>query len=538
MELVRQKNVATIIVFPIVDADGDLVTGAAGLDSEIDSWADGTAPDGFADCTNEATEIGTTGQYYLSLSQSEMNADYIIIQVKTSTSGAKTQTILIRTMVGDPLNAATTDDGGAINVASGVVEANAVQVSGDATAADNLEAYCDGTTPQPVNTTQIAGSAVATGSAQLGVNVVNWKGSAAPNMTGDAYARLGAPAGASVSADVAAVKSDTAAVLLDTGTDGVVVAAASKTGYALATTPPTATQIRQEIDSNSTQLAAIVADTNELQLEFVNGGRLDLLIDSILADTDEIQQELANGGRLDLLIDAILEDTGTTIPATLSTIAGYIDTEVAAILAAVDTEIASIISTLGAAGAGLTAIPWNAAWDAEVQSECMDAINAYDPPTNAEMVARTLAAADYATAAALATVDGIVDEILTDTGTTLPGTLTTISTDIAAIKAETASIVADTNELQMEWVDGGRLDLILDAIQGDLEGAFTDATSLTANSLRDRMRTLMWIERNKMEITDANGNMVIYKDDGTTSAFTVSAALTDDSTTTTRKRIE
>lgn len=36
--------------------------------------------------------------------------------------------------------------------------------------------------------------------------------------TGDAYARLGAPAGASVSADVAAIKVDTAAILVDTGT--------------------------------------------------------------------------------------------------------------------------------------------------------------------------------------------------------------------------------------------------------------------------------------------------------------------------------
>lgn len=36
--------------------------------------------------------------------------------------------------------------------------------------------------------------------------------------TGDSFARLGAPAGASVSADVAAVKSDTAAILTDTGT--------------------------------------------------------------------------------------------------------------------------------------------------------------------------------------------------------------------------------------------------------------------------------------------------------------------------------
>jgi len=49
--------------------------------------------------------------------------------------------------------------------------------------------------------------------------------------SGDSFARLGAPAGASVSADIATVKSDTAAVLVDTGTSGVVVA--DKTGYSL-----------------------------------------------------------------------------------------------------------------------------------------------------------------------------------------------------------------------------------------------------------------------------------------------------------------
>lgn len=45
--------------------------------------------------------------------------------------------------------------------------------------------------------------------------------------TGDSFARLGAPAGASVSADVAAVKVDTAAILVDTGTtlDGRIPAA-------------------------------------------------------------------------------------------------------------------------------------------------------------------------------------------------------------------------------------------------------------------------------------------------------------------------
>jgi hypothetical protein len=47
---------------------------------------------------------------------------------------------------------------------------------------------------------------------------------------------------------------------------------------------------------------------------------------------------------------------------------GEIATEIAAIL--VDTAV------IGAAGAGLTAVPWNADWDAEVQSEVEDALTA------------------------------------------------------------------------------------------------------------------------------------------------------------------
>jgi len=48
---------------------------------------------------------------------------------------------------------------------------------------------------------------------------------------GDAFTRLGAPAGASVSADIAAVKSDTAAILVDTGTtlDGKIDGIKTKT---------------------------------------------------------------------------------------------------------------------------------------------------------------------------------------------------------------------------------------------------------------------------------------------------------------------
>jgi len=82
-------NNAYRITFDILDADGDPVIGAAGLDSE--KSLDGAA---FSDCTNEATEIGN-GLYYLDLTAAEMNADTVAIVIKTSTSGAKQTNLVI-----------------------------------------------------------------------------------------------------------------------------------------------------------------------------------------------------------------------------------------------------------------------------------------------------------------------------------------------------------------------------------------------------------------------------------------------------------
>ena len=42
----------------------------------------------------------------------------------------------------------------------------------------------------------------------------------------------------------------------------------------------TAADVRTELDANSTQLAAIVADTNELETDWSDGGRLDLILDA------------------------------------------------------------------------------------------------------------------------------------------------------------------------------------------------------------------------------------------------------------------
>lgn len=53
----------------------------------------------------------------------------------------------------------------------------------------------------------------------------------------------------------------------------------------------------------------ILLDTNELQTDWANGGRLDLIIDLILADTAELQTDWTNDGRLDVILDAVKAKT-------------------------------------------------------------------------------------------------------------------------------------------------------------------------------------------------------------------------------------
>ena len=92
-------------------------------------------------------------------------------------------------------------------------------------------------------------------------------------------------------------------------------------------------------------------------------------------------------------IDAILVDTSTTLEGKIDVIDGIVDNIL------LDTAV------IGSAGAGLSGIPWNASWDAEVQSEVADALAAYDPPTKAEMDAMwtTAATESYASDGAAAT---------------------------------------------------------------------------------------------------------------------------------------
>ncbi len=213
------------VVVPIFDADGDFVTGAAGLDSEVSKNGDT-----FADCTNEATEIATnSGMYYLSLTGAEMTADVVAAIIKTSTAGAKTTPVVLYPRKLVPIRTGTSAGGdtayitldasasglddfynGMLCVATidGNVEARIIT---DYTGSNQRAAVTPAWNVAPdADDTFIV--YLPEGPQVHQANVTLWNGAAAPAMTGDAYARLGAPAGASVSADVAAVKADTAAV--------------------------------------------------------------------------------------------------------------------------------------------------------------------------------------------------------------------------------------------------------------------------------------------------------------------------------------
>jgi len=51
---------------------------------------------------------------------------------------------------------------------------------------------------------------------------------------------------------------------------------------------------------------------------------------------------------------------------------------------------------------------------------------------------------------------------------------TDIAADIIALKAETASILLDSNELQTDWKNGGRLDLLVDRLITEMDTARTE----------------------------------------------------------------
>lgn len=259
---VPRKNTAFRVTFGIFDADGDLVTGASGLDSEV-SKDGGT----FADCTNEATEIATSsGMYYLDLTADEMNADTVAIIVKTSTSGAKTTPIVMYPEEAGDFRLSATPP----------------------TAAEIADAV--------------------------------WDEATTSHTTSGTFGEQ--------------VKTDIDAILTDTGTDGVVVASHT-------------TAAKAEINAEADTAISDAALATAANLATV-AGYLDTEIAAILADTNELQTDWANGGRLDLILDARASQTSVDDVPTNSELSNALaaadDAVLAAIAALNDISVADVLA--------------------------------------------------------------------------------------------------------------------------------------------------------------------------------------------------
>lgn len=293
------KNTAYRVTFPILNASGDLVTGATGLDSEISKDA-GT----FADCTNEATEIASSsGIYYLDLTSTEMNADCVAIIVKTSSSGAKTTPIILYPQESGDIKVDVQSFGGTAGTfASGRPE---------------------------VNMTHIAGSAVSTSSAQLGVNVVNAAGTAwgsgaitAASIATDAIgaAELAADAATEIATAVWAATTR----LLTAGTNIVLAKGTGVTGFTDLDAAAVRTAVGLASANLDTQLGLLATAANLATV----AGYVDTEVAAIKAKTDNLPSDPADASDIAAAF--------STVNGKLDTIDDFLDTEIAAIKAKTD----------------------------------------------------------------------------------------------------------------------------------------------------------------------------------------------------------
>lgn len=369
---------------------------------------------------------------------------------------------------------------------AGYMDVNVKAISDDTTAPDNLELMYDGT-------------GYAGGTTKLDVNVVTIAANAITATAINADAITNAKiADNAIAAENIAADAITAAKIANGAIDAATFAADADAEIA-AMVWNAATASYGGAGTYGQAVEDTLADTNELQGDWANGGRLDLLLDGAASAGDPWSTALPGSygaGTAGLLL-------GTTIPNAIDAIDNYVDTEIGALT----TELAKVPKSD-------SNVSWNATALAAIQGECTDALNAYDPPTKAELDtaqgavtvaaigANVITAASMHADASAEIADAVWDEAIADhVGAGSTG------------KAAT-DILADTNELQV------------------------DDTPTAIAGVKTVVDLVEDILRNKMEITDANGNLVLYEDDGTTPKYSVNACVVDNSTTTTRKRLE
>lgn len=227
--------------------------------------------------------------------------------------------------------------------------------------------------------------------------------------------------------------------------------------------------------------------------------------------------------------------------------------------ASISADIAAIegqTDDIGAAGAGLTAIPWNASWDAEVQSEVADALIAIgldhlisasvagsdvaDDSIVAKLVSKS-ATADWddfvnTTESLQALRDNELTSILEDTGTTLQAELDGIQADTEDIQSRlpaalvSGRIDASVGAMAANVITASALNA--DAVDEIWDEAMTELSAVPAvtASLRDALRWIFLQSRNK--ITQTSTTQALRND--ADSGNVATAAISDDGTTFTR----
>lgn len=214
---------------------------------------------------------------------------------------------------------------------------------------------------------------------------------------------LGTPAGASVSADIAAIEAQTddigaagaglTSIPWNASWDAEVQSEVADALAAFWTTPGTLVDlIWDEATSGHTTAgttgkalidataptAAAVADAvwDEALSGHLSAGSTGEALNAAGAAGDPWTTTLPGsytGSQAGKMLSDVLTDTADMQPKLGTPAGASISADIAAIEAQTD--------DIGAAGAGLSAIPWNSAWDAEVQSEVADALTAAAIPT-------------------------------------------------------------------------------------------------------------------------------------------------------------
>lgn len=512
------------MVGPILDSTGVAVTTAVVGDLKISK--NGAAPaalNGSATLTHRHT-----GHYSLSLTTSDLDTvgqAEVGIDATTNAMPIKVLTI-IEEAIYDAYYAAS---------ATGLLPANVTQFGGVA------GTFASGR-PE-VNTTHIAGSAVNTSSAQLGVNVVNAGGTAwgsgaitaasiatgaidADALATDAVTEIWAGSTAPTAATIAdAVWDEDATAHQTQGTFGQAIgdpAADTNTIYKAVVTDATGATVGADVVAVKAETASVQSDTNDIQARLpaaLVSGRMDSSIGAMA--TDVITSTALAASAVTEIQTGLSTLDAAGVRSAVGLAVANLDTQ----LSTIDTVVDSILvdtAEIGVAGAGLTAInlpdqTMNITGD--ITGNISGSVGSVTAAvTVGALNANVITAASMNADASAEIADAVWDEDATghqtqgtfgqaigdpvaDTNTIYKAVVTdaagaTIGVDVVAVKADTAAILIDTTEIGVAGAGLTNINLpnqtmdIVGNITGNLSGSVGSVTGNVGGNVVGSVATI------------------------------------------------